>query len=203
MKILRNETADIGIGTMIIFIAIILVAAVAAIVLIYSAGELQQKATRTANEAPSKVTTNIFVESVFGDRVNSTMPGLQPGIQSILIRIRPEVGTISMDLRQIIITKMSRDEIEILNYSNISNKVNSFGGSTIRDEDGSFTPDFPVLNSGDLIDIEFHTLDYTKPILIPRQTITLSINQERGASVTLEITAPNSFGNERYVRLYP
>ena len=203
MKSFNNESADIGIGTMIIFIAMVLVAAVAAVVLIYSAGELQQKATRTANEAPSKVTTNIFVESVFGDRVNSTMPGLQPGIQSILIRIRPEVGTVSMDLRQIIINEMSSSEIRILNYSNISNTVNSFGGSTIRDEDGSFTADFPVLNSGDLIDIEFHTLDYTKPILIPRQTITLSINQERGASVTLEITAPNSFGNERYVRLYP
>lgn len=203
MKNSNNETADIGIGTLIIFIAMILVAAVAAIVLIYSAGELQQKATITANEAPSKVTTNIFIESVFGDRVNSTMPGLQPGIQSILIRIRPEVGTASMDLRQIIITKMSRDEIEILNYSNISNTVNSFGTSTIRDEDGSFTADFPVLNSGDLVDIEFHTLDYTKPILIPRQTITLSINQERGASVTLEISAPNSFGTERYVKLYP
>lgn len=203
MKNSNNETADIGIGTLIIFIAMILVAAVAAIVLIYSAGELQQKATITANEAPSKVTTNIFIESVFGDRVNSTMPGLQPGIQSILIRIRPEVGTASMDLRQIIMTKMSRDEIEILNYSNISNTVNSFGASTIRDEDGSFTADFPVLNSGDLVDIEFHTLDYTKPILLPRQTITLSINQERGASVTLEISAPNSFGTERYVKLYP
>ena len=203
MKNSNNETADIGIGTLIIFIAMVLVAAVAAIVLIYSAGELQQKATITANEAPSKVTTNIFIESVFGDRVNSTMPGLQPGIQSILIRIRPEVGTASMDLRQIIMTKMSSDEIEILNYSNISNTVNSFGASTIRDEDGSFTADFPVLNSGDLVDIEFHTLDYTKPILIPRQTITLSINQERGASVTLELTGPNSFGNERYVKLYP
>ena len=105
MKILNNETADIGIGTMIIFIAMVLVAAVAAIVLIYSTGELQQKATLAAKEAPSKVTTNIFIESVFGDRVNSTMPGLQPGIQSVLIRIRPEVGTVSMDLRQIIINK--------------------------------------------------------------------------------------------------
>lgn len=79
MKSFNNESADIGIGTMIIFIAIILVAAVAAVVLIYSAGELQQKATHTANEAPSKVTTNIFIESVFGDRINSTMPGPPAG----------------------------------------------------------------------------------------------------------------------------
>jgi len=203
MKNLNNDSADIGISTMIIFIAIILVSAVAAIVLIYSAGELQQKATITAEEAPSKVTTNIFIESVFGDRVNSTMPGFQPGIQRILIRTRPEVGTVSMDLRQIIITEISSNELIIMNYSNISDTVNSFGALIIRDEDGSFTADFPVLNSGDLVDMEYHTLDYTKPILIPRQAITLIINQERGASVTLELTAPNSFGNDRYVRLYP
>ncbi|MCX9080702.1 MAG: hypothetical protein OIN83_00730 [Candidatus Methanoperedens sp.] len=203
MKILTNETADFGIGTMIIFIAMVLVAAVAAVMLIYTTGELQQKAMLTAKDAPSKVTTNIDIESVFGDRVNSTVPGLQPGIQSLKIRIKPEVGTASMDLRQLIITSMNSNEIEVMKYSNISNTLNAFGAETIRDEDGSFTADFPVLNSGDLVDIEFHTFDYTKPILIPKQTITLTINQERGASITLELAAPNSFGNDRYVKLYP
>jgi len=203
MKTLNNETADIGIGTLIIFIAMVLVAAVAAIMLLYSTGELQQKATITAKDAPSKVTTNIVVDSVYGDRVNFTVPGLQPGIQGISIRIKPEVGTVSMDLRQIIITKMNSSEDVVLKYSNNSNTVNSFGASTVRDEDRSFSADAPVLNSGDLVDIEFHTLDYTKPILIPRQTISLSVNQERGASVNLELTAPNSFGNDRYVKLYP
>jgi len=140
---------------------------------------------------------------VFGDRVNSTVPGLQPGIQKMIIRIRPEVGTVSMDLREILIIKMSTNEIEVLNYSNISDTANTFSAVTIRDVDGSFTTDFPVLNSGDLVDIEFHTLNYSEPILMPRKTLVLSLNQERGASVTLEITSPNSFGTERYVKLYP
>jgi len=199
----KSLVADVGIGTLIIFIAMILVAAVAAIVLIYSTGELQQKATIMGKEAPSKVTTNIVVESVFGDRVNSTESGLQPGIQRIVIRIKPEVGTVSMDLRQIIITKMSTSENVVLTYSNTSGTANSFSASTIRDEDGSFSADAPVLNSGDLVDIEFHTLNHTIPILIPRQIITLSLNQERGASADLELAAPNSFGTDRYVKLYP
>jgi len=203
MKILDNEMADIGIGTLIIFIAMVLVAAVAAVVLIYSTGALQQKAMLTAKDAPAKVTSNIVVESVVGDRVNSSVSGLQPGIQGLLIRIKPEVGTASMDLRQIIINIISENGNVILNYSNVSNIDNTFGATMIRDEDGSFSPDTPVLNSGDLADIVFYTSNYTNPLLIPKETISLSMNQERGASINLEITAPNSFGINRYVVLYP
>ncbi|CAG0993190.1 hypothetical protein METP3_02779 [Methanosarcinales archaeon] len=200
MKALTNEIADIGVGTLIVFIAMILVAAVAAIMLIYSTGELHQKAIITSKDATATIATNFQIETVVGDRVNSTMPGLQPGIQSLLIRIKPEVGTESMDLRQIMIIL---NEHQFLNYSNNSDMVNTFGASIIRDIDGSFTANYPVLNSGDLVDINVHALNYTNPILIPRQTISVYINQERGASIHLEITAPYSFGIDRYVKLYP
>ncbi len=149
------------------------------------------------------MSSNILVERVMGDRVNSTVPGLQPGIQSLSIRIKPDVGTISLDLRQVIITIRSSYYILDLNYSNGTNVLNTFGAHSIRDEDGSFSIDTPVLNSGDLAEIEFHTTDYTIPFLIPRQTTILSLNQELGASANLEITAPNSFGVNRYVKLYP
>jgi len=203
MKIFDNEKADIGIGTLIIFIAMVLVAAVAATVLIYTIGVLQQKATFAAKDAPAQVTSNIMIVNVIGDRVNSSIPGLQPGIQGLLIRIKPEVGTTSMDVRQIIINIINSDENKIIRYSNISNIENTFVAIPIRDEDLSFSPDAPVINSGDLVDLVFYTLNYTNPILIPKQTISLSIHQEQGASINIEINAPNSFGINRYVLLYP
>ncbi len=203
MKTLRNETADIGVGTLIIFIAMVLVAAVAATLLIYTTGALQQKAIKTSTEAVTQVSSNIVVVNVIGDRVNSTVPGIQPGIQGFIIRIKPDVGTTSIYLRQLLIIEIASYYRWDLNYSNIE-RLGSYGVyDIVRDDDGSFNVDTPVLNSGDLVDIAYHTTNYTCPLLMPRQTITLSLNQELGASVNLEITAPNSFGVNRYIELYP
>lgn len=188
-----DERGDIGVGTLIIFIAMVLVAAVAATVLIYTTGALQQKATKTSKEATAQISSNIIVEQVLGYRNTTTNVSLD----SLKIRIKPDVGTTSIDLRQVIITVMDNQTRFDLVYES------DYSALPVRDEDNSFSIAMPVLNSGDLIEITVPQFAITGITLAPRKTFWLSLNQELGQAVNLEITCPNSFGVNLYVKLYP
>ncbi|HEX7575246.1 MAG TPA: archaellin/type IV pilin N-terminal domain-containing protein [Candidatus Methanoperedens sp.] len=199
--LMDNERGDIGVGTLIIFIAMVLVAAVAATVLIYTTGSLQQKATKTSKEATQQISSNIVVEQVIGDRIDIT----NPNIQDIILRLKPDVGTTSIDLRQVIVSVQDEtNRLDIYHINASSNLSNyTYTSKAIRDADGSFT-DVPVMNSGDLIEIKLELVSSLNGMLLPpRKTFLLSLSQERGQAVNLEITTPNSYGINQYVQLYP
>jgi flagellin FlaB len=202
--LMGDERGDIGVGTLIIFIAMVLVAAVAATVLIYTTGALQQKATKTSKEATQQISSNIIVDKVIGNRTEEGTGLINDSVQSLLIRMRTDVGTTSIDLRQVIVSIMDKDNRYDLKYETVGNgSVNVYSATAVRDEDGSFTANAPVLNSGDLVELTVNTTAIA-PITLPtRKTFWLALNQELGQAVNLEITTPNSFGVYRYVMLYP
>lgn len=201
-KFQDNNRGDIGVGTLIIFIAMVLVAAVAATVLIYTTGSLQQKATKTSKEATQQISSNIIVDRVLGNRTDSA-GAANESIQSLLVRIKSDVGTTSIDLRQVILTIMDKDSRFDLKYNKSVGVNESYTAIAVRDEDGSFTNTTPVINAGDLVELNVNNT-VISPLTFPtRKTFWLSLNQELGQAVNLEITTPNSFGVYRYIVLYP
>ncbi len=66
-----NDRGQVGIGTLIVFIAMVLVAAIAAGVLINTAGLLQSQAEATGEESSEQVTDRVQVSSVSGIAIES------------------------------------------------------------------------------------------------------------------------------------
>jgi len=108
-NITQNRRAQVGIGTLIIFIAMVLVAAVAAAVLIQTSGVLQQKAQTTGKEATKEVSSNLDIDSVEGWRGGSNSSAsdydtYSDEIYRLDMRCSLKVGSEPVDMNQVVIT---------------------------------------------------------------------------------------------------
>ncbi|MCK5721472.1 MAG: flagellin, partial [Gammaproteobacteria bacterium] len=91
--IMKKDTrAQVGIGTLIIFIAMVLVAAVAAAVLIQTSGVLQQKAQATGKQATQEVSSNLIIKNIEGVRAKTTDSNLSSTIDMVKLQVGLNVG---------------------------------------------------------------------------------------------------------------
>jgi flagellin FlaB len=89
-----EDRGQVGIGTLIIFIALVLVAAVAAGVLVNTSGELQSRASDTGDDAQAQVSNQIDVVSATGNT------GGDSDVDTITLVVKKSPGSDPIDLSE-------------------------------------------------------------------------------------------------------
>ncbi|MCE8425500.1 MAG: flagellin [Candidatus Methanoperedens sp.] len=195
-KFISDVHAQAGIGTLIIFIAMVLVAAVAAAVLISTQGLLQQKAQKTGTETIAEVSSNLKIISIVGDRGTA----LNNYFTNVNITMETAAGAGRIDLSQIkLVLTNSTARVENISYSNGTPTSTTFTVTAYRDADGSFSATTPVINSGDLVLIQM--APGTTISLPPRSPYRFELVPETGTHIIKEGTTPSSYGVDRYITM--
>ncbi len=126
-----SKNGEMGVGTLIIFIALLLVAAVAAGVLLQTAGSLQEKSLSTGDQAKSQISTHAeTIEVSATDGRNGNLTDFQE-----IVKLAPGSDPIKLD--QVIYTFNTRDKTATLKFrgkGSICEKDNTEGYNTWNTE---------------------------------------------------------------------
>ena len=169
----RKDVGSIGIGAMIVFIAMVLVAGIAASVLIQTSTRLETQAMATGSETTDEVSSGIAIFDVLGYAESNS------DISKLAIGVRPRAGSDGIDLSQVYVELSDTSKKVVLNYTasyyndssgyddiftvdafpddpypygNVSNRDGSrFGILVVEDADNSLSSTTPVINRGDKV----------------------------------------------------
>jgi flagellin-like protein len=142
-----SDRGQVGIGTLIIFIALVLVAAVAAGVLVTTAGDLQSRAADTGEDAQAQVSNQIDVVSATG-AVNSSAGS---GIDNVTLVVKKSPGSDPIDLSQATIEYTSSGSSETLSQGSSTDNT-TFSTVAINGGDPTI-----LENTDERIEIEINT----------------------------------------------
>ncbi|ABR55846.1 flagellin protein [Methanococcus aeolicus Nankai-3] len=117
LEFLKNKKGAMGIGTLIIFIAMVLVAAVAASVLINTSGFLQQKASSTGKESTEQVAGGLLCYGVRGHIFKSG--NIFYDLDKMVMYISPNSGSAPIDLKESKLFLTYDGKSVVLKYSDI------------------------------------------------------------------------------------
>ena len=172
----KKDVGAIGIGAMIVFIAMVLVAGIAASVLIQTSTKLESQAMKTGQETIGEVSTGIAVFDIKGYSVNVTT-----NLSKIAITVRARAGSDDIDLDEVFIELSDTDYKIILKYDDATannwddsaglddvfgtatvfpgseTDRDEFGILVIEDADSSCSEGNPVINRGDKVMLTVYT----------------------------------------------
>jgi len=209
-----NDRGQVGIGTLIVFIAMVLVAAIAAGVLINTAGLLQSQAEATGEETSQQISDRVQITTVTGttgvDDGDSELNDTR--IDRIGLTVFRSPGSGDLDLTNVIIEVFANGESDTLTFEGDVEGID--GDGTPTDENvpsGEFNitdiqgaSDGSLEDNSDRAELEFDLSeigDTEDATLDTGDTIEIQVTTASGATAFVEKRAPSSIDEGETYRL--
>jgi len=218
-----NDRGQVGIGTLIVFIAMVLVAAIAAGVLINTAGLLQSQAEATGEETSQQISDRVQVTTVTGTVGNDSTDdseGLnETRVDEVGLTVFRSPGSGDLDLTNVIIEVFANGESDTLTFDGDSENVIGSGESLELTEDnrdaggtigeGNFTirdiqgaSDGSLEDNSDRAELLFDLTDISSDATLDTgDTIEIQVTTASGATAFVEKRAPSSLESDQTYRL--
>ncbi len=217
-----TDRGQVGIGTLIVFIAMVLVAAIAAGVLINTAGFLQAQAEATGEESSEQVSDRVQVSSVTGSAVNQTASDVADASNLSLIELTVlrSPGADDIDLTNVIIEVFANGESDTLTFvgsdesdvipasDDVTAGENSSGTFTTNDgsdfgiQDIQNADDASLSDSSDRASLFFFLDNINDEATLQEgNTVTISITTASGGTAFVEKRAPSTIESGQTYRL--
>jgi len=210
-KILNKDVGSIGIGAMIVFIAMVLVAGIAASVLIQTSTTLESQALATGRETTDEVSGGLAVFDVLGYAATGS------DISKLAIGVRPRAGAGGIDIAKTYLELSDTTRKVVLNYttsyfSEPTGLDNIFGANVfpinsslgaaskfavlvMEDADNSITgSSVVVVNRGDKIYLCVNATD-TFGTIAERTDVWGMVVPEFGSPGIISFTTPASYSD--------
>jgi len=211
----ENNVGAIGIGAMIVFIAMILVAGIAASVLVQTSNTVQIQALQTGQQTTREVASGLSVYEIAGQKGVS-------GLQNLSIVVKARAGSPDIDLNNTYILISDGLEKGLLRYgydgslnlygsnpsgnyfsliSGLSNcNQTLFGIAELQDYDSSMSQTNPVINRGDKAVLYMRCAEnssFNREIPV-RTEISGRVIPEVGSPGVISFTSPMSYVDTIY-----
>ena len=190
----NNSKKAEGIGTLIIFIAMILVAAVAAGVLIQTASSLQSKSLDVGRQSQEKITTDVEVVQVYAYNTNDS--DIDP-TDNVTMVIRLGSGSAPINLADLIIKMDTQAGSQTLQYS-LAGPASQTDYTVTYISNGGVAAADGYLSVGDLASILFTNLNG----IGEGETATIRLLTKNGAVKPVDLTTPSAM-TKTTTYLYP
>ncbi|WP_435152464.1 archaellin/type IV pilin N-terminal domain-containing protein [Haladaptatus sp. DFWS20] len=196
-----DDRGQVGIGTLIVFIAMVLVAAIAAGVLINTAGFLQSKSEQTGQDSSAQVSNCVQVVSTYGNVSDNQ------NVNFVNFTVMRGAGSDDINLSEATIQWTGPDNATTLVGNNSSMDGNTviiapeddeFAISPIKDTDESR----PVLNSQDdrlRLTVPAYLISDDGKGLMEGETAEVTITTQYGSTAVYQVSIPQSLAQKSAV----